>query len=197
MRENFVYRYGRNLYVNLTNRCPNHCSFCIRQNGDGIGDSGCLWLDREPSAEECIRLIDREGDYEELVFCGYGEPTCRADVMLKIARNEKNHGHRIRLNTNGLGNLICGRDITGELCEVIDVISVSLNAASKEAYDRLCKSDFGPGAFDEMIDFTRKCKEKGAETVMSVVEVDGADVEGCRKIAESAGVVLRVRAYIP
>lgn len=197
MRENFVYRYGRNLYVNLTNRCPNHCSFCIRQNGDGIGDSGCLWLDREPSAEECIRLIDLAGEYEELVFCGYGEPTCRVDAMLAIARREKSNGHRIRLNTNGLGNLICGHDITKELCGVIDIISVSLNAADREAYDRLCKSDFGPEAFDAMIDFAKKCKESGAETVMSVVDVDGADVEKCREIARSANIKLRVRDYIP
>lgn len=83
MKDNFVYRYGDNLYVNLTNRCCNDCTFCIRNNGDGIGDSGCLWLDREPTAEECIDRIKAAGDYSELVFCGYGEPTYRVDEMVK------------------------------------------------------------------------------------------------------------------
>ena len=85
MSENFVYRYGENLYVNLTNKCSNACTFCIRNNGDGIGDSGNLWLSREPSAKEVIDLIDSFDNYEEVVFCGYGEPTYKIDEMVEVA----------------------------------------------------------------------------------------------------------------
>ena len=81
MSENFVYRYGDNLYVNLTNKCCNDCTFCIRNNGDGIGDSGDLWLSREPSSDEVIEAIKRHGEYVELVFCGYGEPTYKTKEM--------------------------------------------------------------------------------------------------------------------
>ncbi len=196
MKENFVYRYGDNLYVNLTNRCCNDCTFCIRNNGDGIGDSGCLWLDREPTADECVALIDGAGDYSELVFCGYGEPTYRIDEMVKIAEHAHAHGKKTRLNTNGLGNLINGESIVGKLKGAIDVTSVSLNADNADDYDAVCRSAFGKQAFGAMIDFTRECVGQGMNVVMSVVAVDGVDVDKCREIARSAGAPLRVREYI-
>lgn len=196
MNENFVYRYGENLYVNLTNACSNRCDFCIRNNGDGIGDSGNLWLSREPDADEVIALIDTFGEYNELVFCGYGEPTYRADVLVKVGEYAKSKGKRTRLNTNGHGNIINGRDIVPDLKRAIDIVSISLNSHSAEGYDAICHSDYGEKAFGEMLTFTAKCVKAGIETVLSVVAVDGVDVEKCRQVAALVGAPLRVREYI-
>lgn len=199
MRENFVYRYGDNLYVNLTNRCPNACSFCIRKNGDGIGDSGCLWLDREPSAKDCIELIEslsKDGPYGEVVFCGYGEPTYRIGEMLEIAEYVHSVGKKNRLNTNGLGSVIQKRNIVPELKGKIDEISVSLNCDNAADYDKICHSVYGERAFYKMLEFTKACIENGIETVLSVVAVDGVNVEKCKEVAKFIGAPLRVREYI-
>ena len=196
MSENFVYRYGENLYVNLTNKCSNACTFCIRNNGDGIGDSGNLWLSREPSAKEVIDLIDSFDNYEEVVFCGYGEPTYKIDEMVEVGKYVRSKGKITRLNTNGHGNFINGRNIVPDLKESIDVISVSLNSHTAKGYDEICHSVYGEEAFDAMLDFTHKCVQAGIETVMSVVAVDGVDVEKCRALAEQTGAKLKVREYI-
>lgn len=196
MKENFVYRYGDNLYINLTNRCCNACDFCIRKNGDGIGDSGELWLSREPSASEVCTLIDTFGDYDEIVFCGYGEPTYKLAEIIDVAAYAHKKGKKTRLNTNGLGSVINGRDIVPELKAAIDVMSVSLNSDNARAYDAACHSVYGERAFYEMLDFTERCVRAGISTVMSVVAVDGVDVEKCREIARKAGAALKVREYI-
>ena len=196
MNENFVYRYGDNLYINLTNKCCNACDFCIRNNGDGIGDSGNLWLSREPSASEVCALIDTFGDYNEIVFCGYGEPTYKMDEIVAVAKHVHGLGKKTRLNTNGLGNLINGRDIVPELKEAIDVISISLNSDNAKGYDEVCHSIYGEQAFDEIIAFTEKCVKTGMKTVMSVVAVEGIDVEKCRAVTEKIGATLKVREYI-
>lgn len=196
MNDNFVYRYGDNLYINLTNKCCNACDFCIRKNGDGIGDSGNLWLSREPSAAEVCSLIDTFGDYDEIVFCGYGEPTYKLAEMLEVAAYVHKEGKKTRLNTNGLGSLINGRNIVPELSGAIDVISVSLNCDNAKAYDAVCHSVYGEKAFDEMLDFTSKCVACGVKTVMSVVAVEGVDVEKCRAVAQKTGAPLKVREYI-
>ena len=132
MNENFVYRYGDNLYINLTNKCCNDCDFCIRNNGDGIGESGNLWLSREPSADEVIALIESFDNYDEIVFCGYGEPTYKTEIMIEVANFVHGKGKKTRLNTNGLGNLINGRNIVDDLKTAIDTMSISLNSHTKE-----------------------------------------------------------------
>ena len=196
MSENFVYRYGENLYVNLTNKCSNACDFCIRNNGDGIGDSGNLWLSREPNAQEVIELIKSFDGYNEVVFCGYGEPTYKVDEMVEVGKFVRAQGKVTRLNTNGHGNFINGRNIVPELKEAIDIISVSLNSHTPKTYDQICHSIYGEEAFSAMLDFTHKCVKAGIETIMSVVAVDGVDVEKCRAIAEQTGAKLKVREYI-
>ncbi len=200
MRENFVYRYGDNLYVNLTNKCCNSCDFCIRKNGDGIGDSGCLWLDREPAAKECIDLIEEflheEKGFNEVVFCGYGEPTYCLDNMIKIADYVHSVGKKTRLNTNGLGSLINDKDVAKELKGKLDVVSVSLNADNEVSYDKICHSVYGTAAFEEMLNFAKECKDLGINTVLSIVAVPGVDIEKCKELSERIGVPLRVREYI-
>ena len=106
-----LYKVHNNLYVNLTNKCPYSCTFCLRQTMDRIGESGRLWLEREPSYDEVIAEFEKFNmdEYEEVVFCGFGEPTERLDALVEIAGVLKERGHTVRLNTNGQGNLINGR----------------------------------------------------------------------------------------
>lgn len=194
------YVLGDELYINLTNRCTNRCEFCVRDTDCGISEGLNLWLEREPEVDEVIADIKRfdPTKYREVVFCGYGEPTIRFDDMITIARFIKDtYGSNIRVNTNGHASRICGRDVTPELRGLVDTISISLNAKNREEYEKLCHCDFDEEGFDEMIDFTKKCKQYVPNVVMSVVDViSDEDIEECRKIAEGLGVKFRARVNI-
>ncbi len=191
------YAIGDSLYLNVTNRCTNRCSFCIRATKHGIGDGMDLWLKQEPTAAEIIADLEKwnAGQYAEAVFCGYGEPFLRADVCMEVARYIKERWHLpVRVNTNGHGNRACGRDITPELVGLFDTVSISLNAKDRAQYEALCACDFGEAGFDEMLDFAKKCKQVGLSVVLSVVDViSPADIEACRQIAADMGVTFRVR----
>ncbi len=194
------YEVGNNLYLNLTNQCPCACTFCIRNNADGAYGSDPLWLEHEPSMEEIFADLDKRdlAKYAEIVFCGYGEPTCRLDAMLAVADELKARRPevKLRLNTNGLGDLINGRPIAKELCRLIDVISVSLNAGTKDEYMKVTRPKFDD-AWEAMHRFTADCvAQKTAEVVMSVVDVIPAEqIEAARQVAEGLGANLRVRKY--
>ena len=155
-----TYCYKDNLYVNLTNRCPNRCEFCLRTTGDKVGDSDSLWLEREPTVEEIWQSISERdlSQYRQLVFCGYGEPTYRLEDLLEIAKRVKAVSNiPIRINTNGLSDLIHKKDTT-PLFQNIDSVSVSLNASTPEKYDELCHSIYGLEALPAILRFTKKCK---------------------------------------
>ena len=195
----YAYPYGGNIYMNLTNRCCNNCSFCLRASGDGVGGK-VLWLESEPDAAQALsafsQLSSEMPEAKEVVFCGYGEPTYRMDEIKVVAKAAHEKGLKTRLNTNGLGSLINGRDISGELKGVIDTVSVSLNESSAEKYDAVCHSVYGLKAFDEIKAFAKSCAEHGIDTVMSVVDVIGKEaVAECEKIASECGARLRVRRY--
>lgn len=193
--DTYVYRYEGKLYVNLTNRCCNACSFCLRNNGDGVGDDN-LWLQREGSVEEIKELIKKEPD-DELIFCGYGESTYRLDAMLSLAEFAKSLGKKIRLNTNGLGSLINGKDIVPLLKGKVDVVSVSLNQKDAPSYDKISRSMYGEAAFSAMLEFARECVAAGIKTIMTVVDViPPEDIKECEKIAAALGCEFRVREYI-
>ena len=194
------YEYGGGLYANITNKCPDRCEFCIRYMVDSLGGADSLWLKREPTMEEILELLDQWdlSKFEELVFCGYGEPTERLPELIETAEyaRSKAPGLKIRLNTNGLSDLINGRDTLPELSNVLDRISVSLNAKGPEEYLALCHPRFGIGAFEAMLDFTRRAKECIPDVTMSVVSgsIPYQDIEPCRRIAEEEiGVKFRVR----
>lgn len=194
------YTVNKGLYVNLTNRCSNSCDFCIRRNGDGVYGSDSLWLDREPSAEEVVAEIKKYdlSRFDELVFCGYGEPTERADVLVQTARAVKRlRPIPIRLNTNGHGNLINGRDITPSFNGCIDTVSVSLNCADADSYERICHPVFGKEAYFALLEFARLCVRQVDKVVLSVVDttISEEDIARCRETAESVGAVLRVRPF--
>ncbi len=194
------YEVGDNLYVNLTNKCPCACTFCIRNHADGAYGSDPLWLEHEPSLEEIFAEMDKLdiAKYNEIVFCGYGEPTCRLDVLIKVAGELKARPHcpKLRINTNGLGDLINGKSIAKELCDVLDIISVSLNAGTKDEYMKVTRPKFD-NAWEAMQKFTADCvAQKSAKVVMSVVDVIPAEqIECAEKVANSLGAELRVRTY--
>lgn len=192
--DTYVYQVGGKNYINLTNRCNNACDFCIRQNKVGIPGFS-LWLEKEPEAEEVIAQLDAAGR-GDVVFCGYGEPTLRLDVLKEVAAYVKSYGGKVRVNTNGLANREYGRDVVPELENLVDVMSISLNEASAKKYDAVCHSIYGPAAFDEMLDFARRCAGTRMDTVLSVVDViSPEDIAVCREIAEKVGARLRVREY--
>lgn len=194
----FVYKVHGNLYINLTNKCPCACTFCIRNNGDGAYGSDSLWLEREPTAAEVLEAVAgyEEDSYDEIVFCGYGEPTEKLEVLLEVAREVKSRYKKtVRLNTNGLGSRINGKDIAPLLGDAVDIVSVSLNAGSSEEYNRLCRPEWDD-SYDEMLRFASECKKYVPEVMFSVVDVIPADeIERCRGIADRLGIYLRVRKY--
>lgn len=193
-----LYDYAGGLYVNMTNRCPCRCEFCIRDLTDGLGDADSLWLKREPTAEEVIEMLKAWplNRFTEIVFCGYGEPMERLDDVLTVCRYIKAHTQlATRINTNGLSNLLHGRETEAELAGLVDAVSVSLNAASAEKYVALCHPRFGLAAYDAILDFTRKVQTYVPDVTMSVVggTIPAKDVESCRQTAAALGVKFRVR----
>lgn len=196
-----TYPVKHGIYVNMTNRCPCACTFCLRHNAPGVYGSDPLWLEREPTVQEVCDSLDQWDlrQYEEVVFCGYGEPTERLDDLLEAARHIKARSDiPIRINTNGLSDLIWGKNTAPMLEGLIDCVSVSLNAMDAEEYLRLTRSKFGIGSYDAMLNFTRECTKYVPKVVMTVVGepvTSPEDQETCRKICESVGAVLRIRPY--
>ena len=189
------------LYINLTNRCPNNCDFCIRNNHKGIGDAKNLWLEREPSKEEVLDDIKRRdlSEFSELVFCGYGEPTCRLDDLLWICKEiRKSSDITIRVDTNGLSDLINHRETAPEFENLVDTLSISLNASSAQKYDAICHSQFGAEAFDAILTFAKKANKFVPNVFLSVVDhdMDKLELKKCKEISQDIGVTLRVRSYI-
>ncbi len=195
-----TYKVKNGIYVNMTNRCPCACTFCLRKNGDGVYGSDSLWLEREPEVREVCMSLDRWDlpKFDELVFCGYGEPTERLDDLLQVAGYVKSrYDIPIRINTNGLSDLINGRSTAPELAGLIDTVSISLNATNAQDYYKLCRPRFGIGSYDAMLSFARSCVPYVPHVVMTVVDVvtSPEEQEKSRRIAESLGAKLRVRAY--
>ncbi len=196
MTDTYTYQIGNNLYINLTNRCSNRCTFCVR-NGKETYEGYALWLrGPEPTAEQILSEIGDPKRYGEIVFCGFGEPTCRLDVMLSLCDEIHARGGRTRLNTNGHGSLLAGRNIAPDLKGRLDGINVSLNAPAREEYDALCRPCI-PNAFEGMLSFAEDCKEEGLNVWFSVVDCIGAEAIGtCQKLADAVGVPLHVRPMI-
>jgi len=187
------------LYLNITNRCTNNCVFCARTGDCRIG-SYSLRLPREPTVAEIIAAVGEHPEkYAEVVFCGFGEPTLRLDVLLKVGKWLKSKGvRRVRLNTNGHGNAVHGRSIVEDLASVVDAVSVSLNAPDPEKYARLCRPEDKRFGLEEVCRFIGEAKSHFGEVVASAVAYPGVDMEECRALAENRlGVSFRRREYVP
>ena len=195
-----LYEVCNNLYVNMTNRCPCACTFCLRQTRDEMNHSGSLWLEREPSVEE-VKEEFKKFDmtkYKELVFCGFGEPTERLDDMLQVAAFAKEQFHiKTRINTNGLGSLVNGRDIAPELEGKIDTVSISLNTPNAQRFLELTRSKFGEGSFQAMLDFAKEARKYVPHVVLTTVDttLTKEEEQECQKICDDLGVTYRIRPW--
>jgi TatD DNase family protein len=188
-----AYPIRDSLYLNITNRCTNRCSFCVRDTSDFVMGHN-LRLDREPTSAEVKALLQDIDPYKEIVFCGYGEPTLRLGLVKEVASFVKSKGGKVRLTTNGQGNLINGRDILPELKGIVDKVSISLNSPDSERYEDLCRSVFGKNAFEEVKDFMSGCGKNGIQVVVTCLDMIGEDgIRRCGEIANEAGAVFRLR----
>lgn len=197
-----LYEVHNNLYVNLTNRCPCACTFCLRQNMDTVSDNpdDTLWLLREPTVDEVkeeFKKFDLD-KYDEVVFCGYGEPTERLDALLEVAKFIKEtYNKPIRVNTNGLANLIWKRDTTPDFSGLVDTISISLNTPDPVEYQKIVRSKFGDSSHSEMLKFAKDVRKYVPNVVLSTVDTTISHEEEalCQKICDEIGVTYRIRPW--
>lgn len=195
-----LYEVHNGLYVNMTNKCPCACTFCLRQDRDEMNRSGSLWLEREPSVEEVKEEFKKFNidKYEEIVFCGFGEPTERLYDLLEVASFiKKEYNKPIRVNTNGLSNLIWNKDTAPDFEGKIDTVSISLNTPNKEKYYELTRSKFGIDSFDEMLKFAKSVKKYVKKVVLTTVSttITPEEENECRAICERLGVDYRIRPF--
>jgi len=189
-----VYATRDSLYINITNRCSNICTFCIRTKTPFVKGHH-LFLERDPTAEEIIDALRGFERYREVVFCGFGEPTERLETLKKVARFLKSRGARIRLVTNGQGNLINGRPILGELKGLLDSVSISLNTADPRQYMELCRPRFGEEAFNGVIDFVKEAKKEVGFVEITAIDMPQVDTSRVRNLANELGVSFRLRRF--
>ena len=188
-----TYEIRDSLYLNITNRCTNKCTFCTRDISDFVKGHD-LKIDQEPKVDEIIREMGDFSHYKEIVFCGFGEPTMRLDTVKKVADHIKREGGRVRLVTNGTGDIINGRNIALEIKGLIDSVSVSLNAPDAETYDSICQSTFGKDAYQGVLTFIKECIEVGIDVEATCLDFIGEeDVAACREIAKDLGATFRLR----
>jgi len=190
-----TYKLENSLYLNITNRCTNHCDFCIRYKARTFHKKYPLWLDKEPTTKEILEAIGDPEQYKEIVFCGYGEPLIRLQTVKEVAKALRLSKVKIRLDTNGQANLFHGRNILPELKGLIDEISISFNAENASKYDSMCHSVYGEKAYDAIMDFAREAKKHIQKVTTTVVDLQNIDKEKCKKIADDLGVDFRIRPY--
>ncbi|WP_419727321.1 TIGR04100 family radical SAM protein [Terrisporobacter petrolearius] len=192
-----LYDYKESLYVNITNQCPCSCVFCIRKETDHVGNSDSLWLDHEPTVEEVKNEFKKFNleNYDEIVFCGYGEPLVKINEVIEIAKYIRSVSDlKIRINTNGLSDLIHNKKTAILLKDNIDSVSISLNAPNKIRYNEVTRPKFGEKSFDALLNFAEDCKEYIEEVNFSVVdEINNDEIEEAQKLADKMNIVLRVR----
>ena len=192
-----LYDYEDSLYFNLTNKCPCACVFCIRKETDHVGNSDSLWLDHEPTVEEVKKEFKNFdlNKYEEIVFCGYGEPLVRINEVVEVAKYIRSISNiKIRVNTNGLSDLIHNKKTAQMLKDNIDAVSISLNAPNKVKYNEVTKPKFGEKSYEALLDFATDCKKYIKEVNFSVVdEINEKEIQESKELAESMNIPLRVR----
>jgi len=189
----------KNIYVNLTNNCPCSCTFCLR-NTKEMAESNSLWLDIEPTAKEVIEEFEKYDltQFNEIIFCGFGEPLTRLNDLLEVAKYLKNRSSNnlIRINTNGLADLVNKKETATLFKDLINTVSISLNASNAQEYLRLTRSKFGIESYDAMLKFTISCKRYVPNVVMTVVDCIGQEeIDACQVVCDTIGVPLRVRTF--
>ncbi|MEZ7890399.1 MAG: TatD family nuclease-associated radical SAM protein [Candidatus Wallbacteria bacterium] len=194
----YAYRIKDAIYINTTSNCSNVCDFCIKFTNRGV-EGYNLEIADDPSVNDTKRQIDdilkTRPEIKKIVFCGLGESTYRLEFMEEIAKTYKPLGFSFRLNTNGHGNKINGFNIIPRLSAFLNSISISLNAHNSELYEKMCNPTF-ENAYNEMLDFTKKCVGQIPEVFLSVVEMPGIDISKCAEIAKNIGASFKLRPYI-
>ena len=195
-----LYEVHNGLYVNMTNKCPCRCTFCLRQEKDEMNGSGSLWLEREPSVDEVKAEFAKfdMSKYEEVVFCGFGEPSERLYDVLELAEFvKKNYNLPTRINTNGLSDLIWNKNTAPDYEGKIDVVSISLNTPNKIRYYELTRNKFGIEAFDAMLKFAENVKKYVKKTVLTTVSttLTAEEEKECAEICKKLGVTYRIRPF--
>ena len=193
-----LYTYKDQVYANITNKCNCRCRFCIRSHEDGVGDADTLWHKTDPTLEqikEAMDAFDFTG-YKELVFCGYGEPTCAIDNLVASAKYAKEkYGLSIRVTANGLANLYYGKDVIPFLAQAVDSVSISLNAPTSEQYNEVSRPQLD-NAFEGLLQFATECKGQIPSVKLTIVDVLPKEkIEACKKLAASLDIPLRIRKY--
>lgn len=195
-----LYEVHKGLYVNMTNRCPCACTFCLRQEKNSTGFYGDLWLDHEPTVDEVIAEFEKRdlSKYDEIVFCGFGEPTERLYDIFEICDYLKNRTTLpIRINTNGMADLIWNKSTAKDFKGRIDVVSISLNTPNRERYYEITKCKFGIGSFDAMLQFADDVKHYVGKVILSTVSTTITEEEEkqCARICREIGVTYRIREF--
>lgn len=195
------YEFDGKLYANITNKCPCACTFCIRKNSDSVGVNDSLWLEHEPSFEEIKEAFDGfdKTGLSELVFCGYGEPMMRADILLQTAEYVKaNTDMKIRINTNGLVALMNPHFDISSLKYKIDKVSISLNASNPDKYFQITNPKYGLPSYNSMLNFALRIQEFVPEVSFTIVDCDlgEEETELCKERARDVGIPLRIRHYV-
>jgi TatD DNase family protein len=194
-KETITYVINNKLYINLTNKCNLHCTFCQRERERNFMVKGYwVWVSRDPTVEEVIREMGDPKRYDEIVFCGYGEPTIRFSVLKDIAKWVKDQGGKVRVDTNGLMFTFLPKERLKELKGLVDVWSVSLNAQDKDTYNRVCRPT-QEDAFERVLDFIKTAIKEGFEVIATAVDYPGVDMKKTEELAKSLGAKYRGRMY--
>lgn len=189
-----AYTINNSLYLNITNYCTNNCTFCIRNKND-IFKNYNLRLESEPTDQEIIQAIKDPSLYDEIVFCGYGEPLSRFNIVKVVSLWIKDNKGKVRINTNGHGNIINKRNILLELEGLIDSISISLNSSSSLEYNKICKPNF-INAFSYVIDFIEKSINYIPKVQLTIVDTGSVSIPDCQKLARLLKAPLKIRTLL-
>jgi TatD family-associated radical SAM protein len=191
--QQIAYIIRDSLYLSITDRCTLQCHFCPKIKGSMQVHDYDLSLDHRPSTEEVITAIGNPSRYKEIVFCGYGEPTMRLKVLLEVAAYVKDHGGRVRVNTDGLANLVNKRNVLPEMEGLVDALSVSMNASNEEVYNRHCLPQL-PTSFKAMLEFITMAPRYIPEVTATAIDgLDDVNIAACESLARDIGVEFRRR----
>ena len=195
-QQTIAYRIGDNLYLNITDHCTLRCRFCPKYNGTHQVHQYDLSLRRKPSLPAILQAIADAGEikqFQEVVFCGYGEPTLRLKELLAVAKHVKSQGARVRLNTDGLANLVHKHNVLPELGQCIDAVSVSMNAQNEAVYEKHCRPSL-PGSYQAMLDFLRQAPDHISDVTATAIDgLQGVDIQQCAAIAKGLNIKFRRR----
>ncbi len=192
-KEIIAYELHGNCYLNLTWRCTLRCSFCPKFKNIWTVQGYDLRLHHEPEPEDILDAVGDPPRYREIVFCGLGEPTMRLGVLMEVAGTLKRQNANIRINTDGLANLLYGKDITPRFKGLIDTVSISMNVQNRKLYEQYCRPGL-PDAWPAMLDFINKVKTQVPHVIITAIEgLPDVDIQECRDIASKLGVEFRIR----